>query len=185
MAGVLAEFAVFAVLALVVVTMLDTERDRDDVNAFVTMGMWFAYLVHADTVTTAAYLSFARVPLPRVPLLVAGSAIIVLGFAIFAWAGRTLVRDGSFSGLTSTQLVTAGPFALVRHPQDLGWGLMLLGIAIAGRSPVSLALVAVFAVFVARVWRADERQLMLRFPDAFARYRATTPAVLPRRFSVP
>jgi protein-S-isoprenylcysteine O-methyltransferase Ste14 len=176
MAGVLAEFAVFAVLAVVVVSMLDTERDSAEVSTFVTMGMWFAYLVHADTVTSAAYLDTGRVALPRVGMLVVGVAILAAGLVLFAWAARTLVRDGAFAGVTSTRLVTCGPYAYVRHPQDLGWGLMLLGIAIAGRSLISLVLVAVFAVFVSRVWRADDRQLQRRFGDAFERYRASTPS---------
>jgi protein-S-isoprenylcysteine O-methyltransferase Ste14 len=189
-AGLLAEFAVFVVLAVVVVSLLDTERDGDDVSGFVTMGMWFAYLVHADTVTSAAYIDTGRVPLPRLPMLVVGLTIVAAGLVLFAWAARALVRDGSFAGATSTRLVTTGPYAHVRHPQDLGWGLMLLGVAVAGGSLIALALVAVFAIFVSRVWRADDRQLLRRFGDAYARYRASTPAVAPWRrpragFSVP
>jgi protein-S-isoprenylcysteine O-methyltransferase Ste14 len=164
-----------------VVSLVDGERDADDVSGFTTLGVWFAYLVHADTVVTAAYITTGRLSfLPHDVFLVLGIAVVAVGFAVFAWASRVLVRDGAFQGLVSTRLVTSGPYSRVRHPEDLGWGLMLLGVAIAGRSVIALVLVGVFAVFVDRLWRADERALARRFGAAFESWRARTPR-LPQR----
>ena len=177
MGALLAGLVVFAVLAMLVVTAVDRERDAEEIGPALTIGVWFAYLVHADTVLTAAYMDVGRVPVPRVAALAAGAALIAVGAGLFAWATRTLVRRGGFTGLVSTRLVTDGPYVWMRHPQDVGWATMLLGIAIAGRSPVAVVLVAVFAGFVSRLWRADERQLEERFGEAFLQYRERTPAV--------
>ena len=140
------------------------------------MAIWFSYLVHADTVLTAAYISFGRLSfLPATPLLILGLVVSAVGFGIFLWSSLTISRAGGFAGLVSTRLVTEGPYARSRHPQDLGWAMMLVGIAISGRSLVSLALVALFAWFASRLWRADEKGLHKRFGDAYDRYRAATP----------
>jgi protein-S-isoprenylcysteine O-methyltransferase Ste14 len=184
MGALVGGLVVFGALGALVCSLLDSERDADDVSGFTTLGVWFAYLVHADTVVTAAYITTGRLSfLPHTAFLVLGLAVVVVGFIVFAWSSRVLVRDGAFQGLVSTRLVTGGPYARVRHPEDLGWGLMLLGVAIAGRSVIALALVGVFAVFVDRLWRADERALARRFGAAFDAWRAVTPR-LPRRPAV-
>lgn len=176
MGALLAGLVVFAVLAILVVSAVDGERENaDDMGAAMTLGVWFAYLVHADTVLTAAYLDVARLPVPRMAGFAVGGVILATGMVLFFWAGRTLVAHGDFRGLMSRQLVTRGPYQRIRHPQDTGWTLMLTGIAVAGRSPIALALVALFVVFVGRLWRADERQLADRFGLQYRGYRDRTP----------
>lgn len=176
MGSLVAGLLVFGLLAVLVLTALDADRDdAEDIGGALTLGVWFTYLVHADTVLTAAYLDVARVPVPKVVGLVLGIAVIAAGVALFAWSSRVLVARGDFHGLVSHKLVTSGPYRWMRHPQDTGWALVLLGIAICGRSLLALALVALFAFFVGRLWRFDEKQLDQRFGDDWRRYRADTP----------
>jgi protein-S-isoprenylcysteine O-methyltransferase Ste14 len=171
-APVLGSFAIFAVIALLVVNAADGEQDAP---ALITIGLFAAYVLHADSVLTSAYIDVGRVGVPKEPFLALGLLIMAAGTVLFLWATRTLVAHGAFRGLSTTQLVAAGPYAWMRHPQDVGWGIVLLGVAVAGRTLVGLALMVVFAVFVSRLWRADDRQLEQRFGQGFRDYRARTP----------
>lgn len=146
------------------------------------IGAWMLYLFHADTVATAAFMDVAIVPVPEAPALVAGIAIGVTGFALFAAAVVALVRRGGFDGLTATRLVTDGVFRLSRHPQNLGWGLLLLGFAIGSRSAIGLLLVVLFAVFADRYARLEEQHLRDRFGSAYAQYQRAVPAYVGRPF---
>lgn len=117
---------------------------------------WLLYVFHADTVTGAAWAGALAVDVPRVAALAIGAALAASGLGVFIAATLALVRHGDFAGLRTRRLVTVGPYSLSRHPQNVGWGILLLGIAIAGRSLVALALVALFTVFVERTpaWRS-------------------------------
>jgi len=186
MAALVAGLVIFGLLAVLVLTALDGDRDAEDLGGALTFGVWFTYLVHADTVATAAFLDVGRVPAPATPALVLGLAIAVVGFGLFVWSSRVLAGDGDFKGLASRRLVTRGPYALMRHPQDTGWAIMLLGVAVAGRSPIALALVALFVLFVDRLWRIDEQHLLRRFAEPWKQYAASTPRarMVPRRSGV-
>ena len=88
------------------------------------------------------------------------------------------------SGVQVDSLITDDIFAWSRNPQNVGWGLVLLGIALVGRSGAALLLTAVF-------WLAThlylvghkEPQLERAFGAAYRRYLARTSCYLrlPRR----
>ena len=48
--------------------------------------------------------------------------------------------------MTTDRLITTGPYSYSRNPQLLGWALVLLGVATAGRSGAALALTAIYWV---------------------------------------
>jgi protein-S-isoprenylcysteine O-methyltransferase Ste14 len=87
---------------------------------------------------------------------------------------RTLVDDPP-----PRALITAGPFAVIRHPFYVAYTLAWLAAPVATHGPVvtALALGAV-AVYVVAA-RREERQLEERFGDAYRTYRAGTGWVLP------
>lgn len=140
---------------------------------------WLLYVLHADAVASAAWGGVLNVDVPRTPALAGGGVLIVTGFVIFLAGTLALVRHGDFVGVRTQRLVTVGAYAFSRHPQNLGWGILLLGVAVAGRSLGALALVALFAVFVDRYVRLEEHQLEQDFGAAYDEYRAHTPAVAP------
>lgn len=177
MTALLGGLVVFALLALLVLGMLSSEDRADTLAGPAAIAVWFVYLVHADTVFTATYLDEGRWAMSKPLAFALGGALIVVGFALFAWATRSLARHGDFEGIRARRLVVQGPYRLMRQPQNTGWGLMLLGIAVAGRSWISLGLVAVFAVFVLFFERAEERSLRATFGDEFAAWRSRTPFV--------
>ena len=176
MGAVIGGLVVFALLAALLLAMTNSEERAQALSGPAAIAVWFVYLIHADTVVTAAYVSTGKIEaIPKTPALVVGIAVAILGFGLFAWATRTLVNRGGFEGMRATKLVTSGPYALMRQPQNTGWAIMLLAVAIAGRSVLALALVALFCVFVAFLERVEERGLRKSFGLDFDLWRETTP----------
>lgn len=173
----MAGFVVFALASGLVLHLAQADAEREGrTRGRSALAIWLLAFFHANTVIAAAYTDVAKLDAAEQPLLVGGLVIAGAGFLLFLWATRELVRRGAFRDLDTTALVTSGPFRLVRHPQSLGWMLLLLGVAVASRSAVALVLVAAFGVFATRYARLEDRQLAERFGDAFERYRQRTPA---------
>jgi protein-S-isoprenylcysteine O-methyltransferase Ste14 len=174
MIGFLIAFAVFCVAAVIVLRIVDDGRG----TILPAVAVWLLYFFHADTVVAAAYSDVGRLPAPAAPFLVVGLATAAGGWLLFLVATRQLVRDGGFVGLVPSRLVTVGAFRLSRHPQNAGWAIMLLGVAIASRSVIALVFVAVFGVFSARLAGAEEAELERRHGAEYAAYRDRTPLLL-------
>lgn len=180
MVGLLLAVAVFAALAVLVLRWAAHDlAGPGELSTKSVVASWLLYLLHADTVATATWIGALAIDVPRTLALATGASLAAGGFAFFLAATITLARHGDFAGPRTRQLVVVGPYALSRHPQNLGWGIMLLGIAVAGRSLLALALVGLFAAFVERYARLEERQLQKDFGDSYGAYLASTPAVLP------
>lgn len=172
----LAAIAVFAGLAALVVRWAESDyAEGGELGTRSTVGGWLLYLFHADSVATAAYAGALRVDaLPAAVAWGLAAAIGGAGIGLFAAAvsGLAQVAGGE------PRLQTRGAFRLMRHPQNVGWGLLLLGVAVAGRSLLAVALVAMFALFVERYSRVEEAHLERRFGEAWRAYRRRTPAAL-------
>jgi protein-S-isoprenylcysteine O-methyltransferase Ste14 len=127
------------------------------------------------------YLGVALMLLPEAELGWAphlASAFLVLSGTIFSlYAISCLGR--SISVLPEARLlVTAGPYARVRHPLYLGEAVMLCGIALQYISLTALLLLAVqFACQVQRM-KHEERVLEGAFPE-YGAYRARTARLVP------
>jgi protein-S-isoprenylcysteine O-methyltransferase Ste14 len=82
------------------------------------------------------------------------------------------------SALETGQLVKTGPYRYSRNPQIVGWGLALLGTAIAGRSAKALILVGFFFLIHRLHTPTEERHLERTFGEEYLRYRAEVPRFL-------
>ena len=90
---------------------------------------------------------------------------------------RTLVDDPP-----PKALITAGPFALIRHPFYLAYSLAWLAAPVATHGPVITALaLGAIAVYVIAA-RREERQLEERFGEAYRRYKLGTGYLVPPVF---
>jgi protein-S-isoprenylcysteine O-methyltransferase Ste14 len=114
------------------------------------------------------------------PLQVIGVAIFLLGLALAIWARTSLGKNWGMpmTEKLESQLVTSGPYRYVRHPIYLGLILAMFGTAIAVDfyGLVALLLVGGYFVYGATV---EERSMMQRFPNTYARYKGSTKMLIP------
>lgn len=140
---------------------------------------WFLYAMHAAlTVLAIARRRSWPLPVGRVPAKMLGGALVLTGSALY---GDGFLRFRSLrqvSGLETGLFVTTGAYRFSRSPQIVGWGLVLGGISLAGRSPIALLLVA--ALFGAHqlYLPIEERHLERTFGEEYRRYRREAPRYL-------
>ncbi len=89
------------------------------------------------------------------------------------WSSRVTIGPGH-------SLVTDGPYARVRHPIYLAVLLLAAGTAIAHPSLATCCLAGGFAAGVALKVPVEERVLRDAYGEAWVRYAARVPALLPR-----
>jgi methanethiol S-methyltransferase len=77
-------------------------------------------------------------------------------------------------------LATTGPYARIRHPQYVGFALVMLGFIFQWPTILTLAMFPVLIWMYARLARREEREAMAEFGDAYQRYAGTVPAFIPR-----
>ena len=112
-------------------------------------------------------------------------ALLALGFGLEIWAGvilgwdRALELDDRPPDPALPDLVFAGPFRFVRHPQSLGLLLLLAGMAVALRSPVMYVLATAAAGLVIAMALRHDAELTQRFGEAYTRYRRIVPFLVP------
>jgi protein-S-isoprenylcysteine O-methyltransferase Ste14 len=115
-------------------------------------------------------------------LAIAGLCLTIAGLAFAAWARDLLGRNWSGRVIIQSghELVTAGPYAYVRHPLYTGLLIAMFGTALISSqlgSVVGLPLALGFFMLKAQ---REERILEAEFGAAYATYRAQTGGLLPR-----
>lgn len=149
-------------------------------------------LVVVGLVMAVVLMIWLWVPLPlplpaalALSLEVAGLALFVAGAAVVVWARRTLGRMWGLSTsrqvklLPDHQLVTAGPYRLVRHPMYFGWWAAVLGLLLIYHTWILVLLLAMsLAVFYRRA-RLEETVLAGRFGAEWQRYASQARFLIP------
>jgi protein-S-isoprenylcysteine O-methyltransferase Ste14 len=101
----------------------------------------------------------------------------VLSACVLLWLGR------AFSIMAQARrLVTAGPYAIVRHPLYLCEEVAVLGVMLAHLSVAAVLIVGVQWLFQLRRMSNEETVLRAAFPE-YADYAERTPKVIPRLFA--
>jgi protein-S-isoprenylcysteine O-methyltransferase Ste14 len=113
-------------------------------------------------------------------LPVIGTVIVACGFGFAVWARVHLGRNW---GMPMTQkeapeLVTSGPYRLVRHPIYTGMLTAVIGTALA-INLLALAIAVVLGVFFLYSATVEEKHLGAVFPSAYPAYRARTKMLIP------
>ena len=120
--------------------------------------------------------------IPRVHALAwIGVVLCAAGLAFCIWARFTLGRNWSgvvtFKG--GHELITRGPYALVRHPIYSGLLIMLVATVIVLGHVAGI--IAVPLVFVS-LWiklRCEEKLMLQKFPDQYAAYQRRVKRLIP------
>jgi protein-S-isoprenylcysteine O-methyltransferase Ste14 len=97
------------------------------------------------------------------------------GFILIAAAWRVL-----YEAQRRGTLATSGPYSYVRHPQYVGFILVLAGFLIQWPTLLTLTMFPVLVVMYVRLTKHEEAESRAAFGPAYDAYAARVPAFLPR-----
>jgi len=102
---------------------------------------------------------------------------IFSGFILLAASWRVL-----YNAQREHKLATTGPYAHVRHPQYVGFILIMLGFLLQWPTLPTIVMFPILVYMYARLAHREEREVTAEFGDAYVRYSKITPAFLPKIF---
>src|SRR5262245_24340795 len=104
----------------------------------------------------------------------ASFALLASGFWLLGAAWPVLYR-----AQRQRSLATSGPYAHVRHPQYVGFVLILTGFLLQWPTLLTLAMYPVLLVMYVRLALHEERDAQARFTAEYDRYASRTPRFIP------
>ena len=121
-----------------------------------------------------------RLIAPTAISLAAGIAICTLGLGIAVWARRRLAANWGppMTVRENPELVTTGPYSLVRHPIYTGVLIAQLGSALASGNAWLLLFAACLPYLIYSSAREDNL-IAKSFPDQYPRYKSRTKMLIP------
>jgi protein-S-isoprenylcysteine O-methyltransferase Ste14 len=138
-----------------------------------------AFLLRLSTVGSNRW-RFKSWPVLSVSCLV----LAALGLFLVLWTSWVQFRHarGTPIPLMATKkLLTDKPYSFCRNPMALGTLVFYFSIAIYTASFVPVLAVFLFAlVLIAYIKLVEEKEMSLRFGDEYARYKQSTPFIIPR-----
>ncbi len=109
------------------------------------------------------------------PFHLASYAFIIGGFWLISAAWKVLLRAQREGALAAT-----GPYARVRHPQYLGFILIMVGFLLQWPTFATLAMFPILLVFYRRLAIREEREVSEQLGETWKQYASVTPRFLPR-----
>ena len=106
----------------------------------------------------------------------------VLSF-VFIGGGFALISAGwkvLYAAHRQHTLATTGVYAHVRHPQYVGFVLVMFGFLVQWPTLLTLAMFPVLVVMYVRLARLEEREALTQFGSEYERYMRDVPGFIPR-----
>jgi protein-S-isoprenylcysteine O-methyltransferase Ste14 len=97
------------------------------------------------------------------------------GLALIGAAWRVL-----YKAQLTRHIARSGPYEVVRHPQYIGFIVIMLGFLLQWPTLITLIMFPILTLMYMRLARREEKEAQTEFGDEYARYMATTPAFIPR-----
>ena len=99
------------------------------------------------------------------------------GFILLSASWRVL-----YKAQQEHKLATAGPYAYVRHPQYVGFVLIMFGFLLQWPTIPTLVMFPILVTMYVRLAHREEREVLAEFGSAYADYADETPAFIPSIF---
>ncbi len=114
------------------------------------------------------------------PLAAIGALVFASGLALAVWARIHLGRNWGMpmTERVEPELVTSGPYRLIRHPIYTGILLGLIGTALA-TDLLGLIVAVVLTAYFYYSASVEEKNLVATFPTAYPAYRTATKMLIP------
>ena len=113
---------------------------------------------------------------PHISLFHILSYIVIFGgFALLSAAWDVL-----YKAQRDHRIAVTGPYARMRHPQYVGFVLIMFGFLLQWPTLITLIMFPILVTMYARLARREERESLAEFGEEYARYAAVTPAFIPR-----
>ncbi len=138
-----------------------------------------AYFIYSER----AFLLHGKIIFPA-PVHIVGVLLLLTGTLLHIWTGRILgvgiIGVPEVTGKVKADLVTRGPFSVVRHPTYLAHTLMFLGVFLmSGVATVGVVTIIDFIIINTFVIPLEEKELLERFGEEYRSYRRKVPRFFP------
>jgi protein-S-isoprenylcysteine O-methyltransferase Ste14 len=155
--------------------------DRATAAARVPLRITLGAIVAAACVAIAGQMASGWLRIDAAWARVAGLGLLVAATAFALWARRELGTSWTVRPMVTGdhRLRTTGPYGITRHPIYTGILGMLIGTSLVVGGGPALAAPAIGLLAVAVKIRSEEPLLLAMFPETYARYRDTVPALVP------
>jgi len=108
------------------------------------------------------------------PLHILSYVVIFGGFGLLSAAWKVL-----YAAQRTHTVAVSGPYARIRHPQYVGFVLIMFGFLLQWPTLITLIMFPILITMYTRLARREERESLADFGDEYARYAAVTPAFIP------
>ena len=110
-----------------------------------------------------------------------GVALMLAGFAVTVWARLHLGANWSATVTVKQghELITNGPYRLVRHPIYTGLLMACIGTALPREDPRAVAALLLILLSILRKAGIEEGRMIATFGDSYRAYRRRTKAIIP------